>query len=201
MKERNNLIFGKILTNQVLRVIDIHNELHTLIEMARQNDRQAQRVLYNRFSPKLLSICRQYLSDIHTAEDVMLTGFMKIFTHLEKFENRGNFEGWMRRILVNECISYIRANQKMKFTEEQCINIPDANETDSGLFTTDIQYMIDQLPNGCKTVFVLYAVEGYKHNEIAEMLHINEGTSKSQLAYARKMLQNMIQQNSKVSHG
>jgi len=100
-----------------LKVVDINSELFEWIDLAIRNDREAQRVIYNKYSPKLLSICRQYINDIHAAEDVLVTAFMKIFTHISKFENKGNFEAWIRRITVNECISFIRANKKVRFTD------------------------------------------------------------------------------------
>jgi RNA polymerase sigma-70 factor (ECF subfamily) len=125
---------------------------------------------------------------------------MKIFTHLSKFENKGNFEAWIRRITINECISFIRANKKVRFTDED-INVSASDTSDSNIIMLDIQTMIDLLPYGCKMVFNLYAVEGYKHQEIAELLGISEGTSKSQLAYARKLLQQWLHQNNMAYHG
>jgi len=183
-----------------LKVVDINNELYGWIDLAISNNREAQRVIYNKYSPKLLSICRQYINDIHTAEDVLVTIFMKIFTHISKFENKGNFEAWIRRITVNECISFIRANKKVRFSDEH-INMAASDMSDSNLLMLDIQSLIDLLPSGCKMVFNLYAIEGYKHQEIAELLGISEGTSKSQLAYARKLLQHWLQQNNMAYHG
>jgi RNA polymerase sigma-70 factor, ECF subfamily len=183
-----------------LKVIDINNELFEWIDLARHNDRQAQRMIYNKYAPKLLGICRQYINDIYAAEDILVTAFMKIFTHLGKFENRGNFEAWIRRIAVNECISYIRADKKVRFTDED--SLMSASETsDSHMIIQDIQSMIDLLPFGCKMVFNLYAIEGYKHQEIAALLGISEGTSKSQLAYARNLLQQWLHQNNMAYHG
>jgi RNA polymerase sigma-70 factor (ECF subfamily) len=183
-----------------LKVVDINSELFEWIDLAIRNDREAQRVIYNRYSPKLLNTCRQYISDIHAAEDVLVTAFMKIFTHINKFENKGNFEAWIRRITVNECISFIRANKKVRFADEDN-NVSASDTSDSGIIMLDIQTMIDLLPYGCKMVFNLYAIEGYKHQEIAELLGISEGTSKSQLAYARKLLKQWFHQNNMAYHG
>ncbi len=141
------------------------------------------------------------MPDIHSAEDILVTAFMKIFSHLSRFENKGSFEGWMRRIVVNECISAIRASKRISYLEDQNVEIEAFETSDSYLFTQDVQEMIDQLPHGCKMVFNLYAIEGYKHQEIAELLSISEGTSKSQLAYARKLLQNWVITNNKINHG
>ncbi|MBC7885640.1 MAG: RNA polymerase sigma factor [Saprospiraceae bacterium] len=183
-----------------MKVIDLHYDLNQLLHQAIRNDRRAQKVMYQKYSPKLLSICRQYISDMHTAEDVMVTAFMKIFTNLSRFEHRGNFEGWMSRIAVNECISHIRGNKIMWFAEDNDI-VSEVCNADIDLQTRDIQTMIDTLPYGCKMVFNLFVVEGYKHMEIADMLDITEGTSKSQLAYARKLLQQMLQQDKIINHG
>ena len=183
-----------------MKVVDINSELFEWIDLAIRNDREAQRVIYNKYSPKLLNTCRQYINDIHAAEDVLVTAFMKIFTHINKFENKGNFEAWIRRITVNECISFIRANKKVRFADEDN-NVSASDTSDSGIIMLDIQTMIDLLPYGCKMVFNLYAIEGYKHQEIAELLCISEGTSKSQLAYARKLLQQWFHQNNMAYHG
>lgn len=183
-----------------MKVVDINCELYKLIDLVIIQDRQAQKVLYTRYAPKLLSTCRQYIVDVQIAEDVMVTSFMKIFVHLSKYENRGNFEAWIRRIAINECISFIRANKKVRYVEE-CDITSEHSSADGAVHTEDIQQMIDKLPYGCKMVFNLFAVEGYKHMEIASLLNITEGTSKSQMAYARKLLQQMLKNDHKINHG
>ncbi|PIF60342.1 RNA polymerase sigma factor [Flavobacterium sp. 2] len=175
-----------------MKIIPLHQEETEIIKLAVENNRQAQQQIYSRFSSKMLSVCRQYIKDIQLAEDVMITAFMKVFTNLNKFENKGSFEGWIRRIMVNECISYLRVQKKVKFTEEEFFVEESFNAIDSQFTVDQIQFLIDALPDGYKMVFNLYAIEGYKHNEIAKMLGINEGTSKSQLSHARKMLQTQI---------
>ena len=175
-----------------MKIIHLHQEETEIIKLAVENNRQAQQQIYSRFSSKMLSVCRQYIKDIQLAEDVMITAFMKVFTNLNKFENKGSFEGWIRRIIVNECISYLRVQKKVKFTEDEIYVEESFNATDSQFSIDQIQFLIDALPDGYKMIFNLYAIEGYKHNEIAKMLGINEGTSKSQLSHARKMLQTQI---------
>lgn len=175
-----------------MKIIHLHQEETKLIKLAVENNRQAQQQLYSRFSSKMLSVCRQYIKDIQLAEDVMITAFMKVFTNLNKFEHKGSFEGWIRRIMVNECISYLRVQKKVKFVEDEIYVEESFNSIDSQFSIDQIQFLIDALPDGYKMVFNLYAIEGYKHNEIAKMLGINEGTSKSQLSHARKMLQTQI---------
>lgn len=98
-----------------MKVIPIHQEEKEIIDLAIGNNRQAQKQIYDRFSPKMLGVCRNYISDIHHAEDIMLTGFMKVFTNLNKFEHKGSFEGWIRRIMIYECIDFIRAKKIKSF--------------------------------------------------------------------------------------
>ena len=175
-----------------MKVISLHQEEKELIELAVENNRHAQQKVYSKFAPKMLSVCRQYIKDVHQAEDIMITAFMKVFTNLQHFEHKGSFEGWIRRIMVNECISYIRANKKISFLEDENYKEESANATESQFNVEEIQFLIDTLPDGYKMVFNLYAIEGYKHQEIAELLSINEGTSKSQLSHARRILQSEI---------
>ncbi|WP_125723606.1 RNA polymerase sigma factor [Flavobacterium ustbae] len=175
-----------------MKIIALHQEEAKIIKLAVENNRQAQQQIYSKFSSKMLSVCRQYIKDIQLAEDVMITAFMKVFTNLKNFEHKGSFEGWIRRIMVNECISYLRVQKKVKFAEDEFFVEESFNQIDSQFTVEQIQYLIDALPDGYKMVFNLYAIEGYKHNEIAKMLGINEGTSKSQLSHARKMLQTQI---------
>lgn len=173
-------------------VISIYRKEKELIDLAVKNNRQAQKEIFNSYAPKMLGVCRQYIRDIHQAEDSMLIGFTKVFSGIEKFEHKGSFEGWIRRIMVNECISYIRAQKKWLFIEDENYFEETVNPIENQLSVDDIQFLIDHLPDGCKMVFNLYVIEGYKHHEISTMLGINQGTSKSQLANARKILQKAI---------
>lgn len=184
-----------------MKVIHLHQEEQNLIGLAAQNNRHAQQQIYSRFSPKMLSVCRQYIKDIQQAEDVMITAFMKVFVNLKNFESKGSFEGWIRRIMVNESISFIRAQKKVSFLEDEYYKEEGFNNIESNLSVDDIQNLIDNLPEGYKMIFNLYAIEGYKHKEIAEMLGINEGTSKSQLSHARKMLQELINKMKNYDNG
>jgi RNA polymerase sigma-70 factor (ECF subfamily) len=184
-----------------LKVINLHQEEKELIQLAVESNRQAQQKIYAQFSSRMLSVCRQYIKDIHQAEDVMITAFMKIFSNLKNFEHKGSFEGWIRRIMVNECISFIRVQKKVMFLEDEMHFEEGFSSMDSQLSVEDIQVLIDGLPDGYKMIFNLYAIEGYKHQEIASMLKINEGTSKSQLSHARKMLQQQINLLKKYDNG
>jgi RNA polymerase sigma-70 factor (ECF subfamily) len=184
-----------------MKVINLHQEEKELIKLAVENNRHAQHKIYSKFSPKMLGVCRQYIKDLHQAEDIMITAFMKVFTNLKNFKHEGSFEGWIRRIMINECISYIRVQKKVKFIEDENYFEESFNNIESQFSVEDIQFLIDNLPDGYKMVFNLYAIEGYKHQEIAEMLGINEGTSKSQLSHARKMLQNNISKLKNYNNG
>lgn len=184
-----------------MKVINLHQEEKELIELAVENNRHAQHQIYSKFSPKMLSVCRQYIKDLQQAEDVMITAFMKVFTNLKHFEHKGSFEGWIRRIMINECISYIRVQKKVKFIEDENYYEGSFNNIESKFSVDDIQFLIDSLPDGYRMVFNLYAIEGYKHQEIAELLGINEGTSKSQLSHARKMLQTNITKLKNYNNG
>lgn len=173
-----------------MKVISFYSNEKQLIKKAAANDPKAQRMIYEKFAPKMLSVCRQYIKDVHYAEDVMVDGFVKVFKRLSNFEHRGSFEGWIRKIMIRESISFLRKRQFVVFDDEVLDIHQEKTVLDSSVMDVEhIQTMIDALPEGYKMVFVLYAVEGYKHQEIAEMLEISEGTSKSQLFKARKMLQ------------
>ncbi|GAA3780678.1 RNA polymerase sigma factor [Corallibacter vietnamensis] len=186
----------------LLKVIQLYKNETVLIKKAIKNNREAQHVLFTMHAPKMLSVCRYYIKDVHHAEEVMLNGFFKVFSSLKTFKNQGSFEGWIRRIMVRESISYLRQKKSIEFSSD---SIEDYNEYDNNIKTNievaDIQQLIDMLPEGYKMVFVMYAVEGYKHHEIAEMLQISEGTSKSQLFKARKLLQEQINKRNKTNNG
>ena len=172
-----------------------------MIQLAIDNNRAAQQKIYSQFSPKMLSICRMYVKDVHQAEDVMITSFMKVFTSLKNFQHNGSFEGWIRRIMVNECISFLRVHKKVNFIEDSFFIDGSIIVNEFELVADDIQILIDNLPEGYKMVFNLYAIEGFKHKEIALMLGINEGTSKSQLSHARKILQQQINATKNYDYG
>jgi RNA polymerase sigma-70 factor (ECF subfamily) len=186
-----------------LKLISLHKNYSSLVAKVNKGNRKAQQELFELFAPKMLSICRQYLKNNDIAEEVMLTGFLKVFTYLKTYKAQGSFEGWIRRIMVNESITQLRKDKKLVFNSDTEIenSIEHVAYIESELEVAEIQKMIDSLPDGYKTVFVLYAVEGYKHSEIAELLQISESTSKSQLFKARKMLQAKINKENTISYG
>lgn len=185
-----------------MKIISIYNNEKQLIKKAAAGNQEAQKHIYGKFAPKMLGVCRQYVKDPHFAEDVMIGGFLKVFKNLGSFGFKGSFEGWIRRIMIRESISYIRKQQFVVYDDE----LFERNGIEADTISTDmdvehIQRLIDALPEGYKMVFVLYVVEGYKHQEIAELLQISESTSKSQLFKARKLLQEQLQHQNIIGYG
>lgn len=184
----------------MLKVIKLNND-NQLIKQSLQNNRKAQKLLYEKFSPKMLSLCVYYIKDLHQSEEVMLSGFFKVFTKLKQFSNQGSFEGWIRKIMVFECISYLRKKNQLIFTDEiENYESIVENEVELTIAVEELQNYISELSEGCRVVFNMYVIEGYKHAEIAEMLNVTVGTTKTQLSRARKALQGMISLNKKKYH-
>lgn len=142
----------------------------------------------------MLGLCRRYINDGFEAESVMITGFLKVFDKVDQFSGEGSFEGWVRRIMVNESLLYIRKNKGMyvEVDIEYAHAEPNYDLASRSLETEDLLRMINSLPVGYRTVFNMFAIEGYSHKEIALSLGINENTSKSQLSRARTMLQKQL---------
>ncbi|WKV12147.1 sigma-70 family RNA polymerase sigma factor [Marivirga harenae] len=166
----------------------------------------AQRALFDKYSGRMLGLCRRYVKDVLEAEGVMITAFTKIFERIEQYTGEGNFEGWMKRIMVNESLQYLRKHKNMQLNMdiEEAHHLPNYDAMEDHLQTEDLMQMIGELPVGYRTVFNLYAIEGYSHKEIAEQLSINENTSKSQLSRARVYLQKRLaemEQEISISHG
>lgn len=166
----------------------------TLIERLRQQDAAAQKWLYDRYAPLLFSVCRRYLRRREDAEEALISGMYKVFSQIQTYSAAGSFEGWMRRIVVNEALMMLRRTQPLTFPGD---DIPVADTADSfsieaELSARDILNLLDQLPNGYRTVFNLYVIEGFKHQEIADMLGISINTSKSQLILAKEKLKGML---------
>ncbi|WP_245617625.1 RNA polymerase sigma factor [Siansivirga zeaxanthinifaciens] len=186
----------------ILKVIQLHKDEASLIKGAIKNNRDSQRILFDLYAPKMLSVCRYYIKDIQFAEEVMLNGFFKVFSNLKNFKAEGSFEGWIRRIMVRESISYLRQKKSIEFALDVIDYKNDfTNNIQTEIELAEIQQLIDDLPEGYKIVFVMYAIEGYKHHEIAEILNISESTSKSQLFKAKKQLQEKIINRNKPGYG
>lgn len=166
--------------------------LDKLVTACIKQDRKAQHALYDRFAPIMHTVCLRYVKDTAEAEDVLLKGFMKVFQNVKNFRQEGSIEGWIRRIIVNEALMYIRRNKTMYLE----VDIEEAQEAKTvrvdHLVEQDLMRLVQSLPLGYSTVFNLFVIEGYSHQEIADMLNISEGTSKSQLSRAKQLLRNLI---------
>jgi RNA polymerase sigma factor (sigma-70 family) len=171
-----------------------------LIAACLRGDPRAQRQLYNQFAGLMLTVCRRYLKRQEDAEEALLLGFAKVFRALPTFRQEGSFEGWVRRIMVNEALMELRRREPLHLSFEdfaQPENLAATPATaDMQLQAEELLALLQELPTGYRTVFNLYALEGYSHPEIAEALGITEGTSKSQLSKARAMLQRRLSTSS-----
>lgn len=173
-------------------------ELQELVKACRNNERSAQKMLYDRYAALFLSICQRYLKDRGLAEDAMIEAFYSIFVKIKAYKGLGSFEGWMKRIVVTTCLMKLR-KRKLSLTNIDEVHDPRSQSADpeSQLFEKDLLQLLNKLPDGYRTVFNLYAIEGYKHREIAQMLEISINTSKSQLIQARKKLSDLIEEQGK----
>ncbi len=155
---------------------------------------KAQRKLYEAYSGKFLALCCRYVKDRDLAEDVMIEGFMKIFDNLSQYEQKGSLEGWMRKVMVNQALLTLRKNKHlaMEINYDGHQDSLGACEIPADLEAEDLLRMVQELPVGYRTVFNLYAIEGYSHKEIQDLLGISESTSKSQLSRARALLQQKL---------
>lgn len=166
-----------------------------IITLCKKGDRSAQKALYDSLSPKMFSICMRYMGDRESAEDVLQEGFISLFSKLGSYSGEGSFEGWARKVFVNTALMTLRKNDILK----QSADIENAFGVTSGAASAiqNISYKellkaISELPTGYRTVFNMFAIEGYSHKEISDALGITEATSRSQLQRARVMLQNKI---------
>jgi RNA polymerase sigma-70 factor (ECF subfamily) len=173
-----------------------------LIKGCLRRDRDAQKRLYDTFSPRMYPLCCRYVKDAAEAEDVLVKAFTRILDKIDMFRGQGSLEGWIKRIVINEALDSLRRN-RLKFQEIEL----DAHELYPGYqhnndpFETEyLLQIIQMLPPGYRTVFNLYAIDGYSHKEIAEQLQISENTSKSQLSRARVFLQNILAQQNHALH-
>lgn len=166
-----------------------------LIDGCIRGDRRMQQALYEGFAPKMYGVCLRYASSSDEAEDILQEGFIKVFRKLDTFRREGSFEGWVRRIFVNTAIEHFRRKSHLQpITEQQEATVeghyPSVLDR---MAEKDIVALVQQLSPGYRTVFNLYVVEGYTHKQIAELLGISEGTSKSQLSRAKIILQGLVE--------
>jgi RNA polymerase sigma-70 factor (ECF subfamily) len=172
---------------------------YDLIRGCLQNNAAMQKMLYDKYAAKLFGIALRYAHSQEDAKDILQDGFVKVYKNLSKYKGTGSFEGWMRRIMVNTAIEHYRKKNhtyEIQESHEESITDRDLTALDK-LAAEEILNMIKALPNGYKTVFNLFAIEGFSHKEIADMLNISEGTSKSQYARAKALLQEKIRNHEK----
>ena len=160
-----------------------------------KNQAAAQRELYNRYSPKMLAVCYRFAHNREDAEDMLQEGFIKVFSQMHTFQNKGAFEGWVRRIIVHTCINNLKKNKRFNESVDilfaSSIQVREEN-IPSIVQAKQIVECIRILPIGYRTVLNLYAIEGYSHKEISVMLDIEESTSRSQYTRARQMLEDIL---------
>jgi RNA polymerase sigma factor (sigma-70 family) len=172
-------------------------ELHQLVRDCLKDDRLSQKLLYKAFYGFAMGICLRYAVNRYEASEIMNQGFFKVFKNLTKYDQTKPFKAWLGRIMVNTSIDYYRSNLKIAHTEEleKADHINDTELADKNLNYNELLDMISQLPRAYRTIFNLYAIEGYSHEEIGKLLNISIGTSKSNLHKAREKLKIMIAQS------
>lgn len=174
-----------------------------LIQACKQGKLWARKAVYEQYAPSMMALCRRYVSDSNDAKDVLQEGFLKIFTEIDQYSGKGEFGGWIRKIFVNTSLEFMRKKNRLKekelltdFRYEQEENVPDFDE----LTADDLMQCISELPDSYRTVFNLFAVEGYRHLEISEMINIPESTSRSYFHRARHLLQEKVIQLMEKQH-
>ncbi len=171
-------------------------DLQHIFSKAKKNDRLAQKSLFEMFSGKMLAVANSYINNRDDAEDVLMNAFYKAFTKLEDCKNYESFSFWLRKIVVNDAISFIRKNKHILYAETEFMDSIAEKVEDISEFSQeiDLEIIFKEMPIGYKLVFNLAVFEEKKHQEIAEILNITEGTSKSQLSKAKKWLQDYFNQ-------
>jgi RNA polymerase sigma factor (sigma-70 family) len=183
------------------------DELHQLIGGCLKQDRKSQKLLYKAFYGFAMGICLRYAVNRDQAAEVMNQGFLKVFTRIESYDAAKPFKAWLGKVMINTSIDHYRANLKMAYTDDldMAENMSDGELPDRNLNYNDLLNMVQSLPTAYRTVFNLFAIEGYTHEEIGEMLNINAGTSKSNLHKARVKLKQMVlaaeQPANKINYG
>lgn len=173
-----------------------------IIEGCARHERRAQRELYRRYSRSLLGICIRYAGDRAEAEDILQESFLKIFFRISDFSGTGSFEGWMKKVVVNTAITHYHMNLKHRYhvdiDEYISVETGDSGFEEDFFTAEELLMVLEELPRGYRLVFNLYAVEGYKHREIADMLGIDQNTSKSQYSRAKAVIRARLTQLRKI---
>lgn len=168
-----------------------------LLQACVRQDRKAQKVLYEMYSPRMLTLCIRYVGDRERAKDLLQDGFITVFDKVGSYNGSGSFEGWLRRIFVNTALMHLRKGDVLKYSEE--LVVVDREQVDDckgfgQVSSGELLKLISAMPVGFRTVFNMYAIEGYSHQEIAKEIRISEGSSRSQLCRARCWLQERLKE-------
>jgi RNA polymerase sigma factor (sigma-70 family) len=169
----------------------------TLANKCIDGDQRAQRKLFELYAPKMMGVCLRYMKDHAQAEDVLQDGFVKVFTKLDKFSGDGSLEGWVRRIMVNTALDHLRKSNKFQANvsmDDVGYKVESDADVLASLIEEDLLKLIQEMPTGYKTVFNMFAIEGYSHKEIGERLGVSENTSKSQYSRAKAYLRIKIEE-------
>lgn len=177
-----------------MKIRYLQNTTSKLVRAAQRQNQRAQSLLFEKYAPKMLGVCRSYLKQMTWAEDALSEGFYKAFTRINQLQNPERFESWLRRIIVNEALNVLRKQSMKQPTNElnDVLGTVVTEEIPNQMGYSDLQQLIDQLPSNYKAVFLLAVVEGYRHEEIAQKLNISVASSKVQLHRAKKHLQKRI---------
>ena len=172
-----------------------------LIDSCREGNRVAQKVVYDRLAPRMFPVCIRYVGDRTVAEDILQDGFITLFTRLDSYKGDGSFEGWARKIFVTTALMYLRKKDALKMSDD--LEVAKGLKTEvtgqiANIGYKELMEMVMSLPAGFRTVFNMYAVEGYSHKEIAGILGISEVTSRTQYSRARALLQSKIKERENV---
>ncbi len=168
------------------------------VQGCKNQDRKIQQLVFEHFAGKMLGVCCRYISNKTDAEDVMMEGFFKMFTQIHQYKGNGSFEGWIRRIMVNEALMYLRKSKNLYFEEGASIEKMGMDTLSEYRFfeeNQEVLFYLDKLPTGYRTIFNMFVLEGYKHHEIAEILGISENTSKTQLMMAKEKVKQLWMQH------
>jgi RNA polymerase sigma factor (sigma-70 family) len=166
-----------------------------LISGCRENNRNCQEMLYRRYAKAMFNLCLVYESDRDKAKDILQEAFIKIFKNIDRYNRKSPLIGWMRKVISNTAIDHCRKkHREFEFISIENVSPPLSDDDPAGsvLNTEDIISQVNRLPNGARIIFQLFAIEGYSHKEIAKLLHISEGTSKSQISRAKMLLRQWI---------
>ncbi len=169
---------------------------NTLVSECLIGNPKAQKAFFDKYAPKMMTVCLRYMKSSEEAEDMLQDSMIKVFNYLDRYKNEGSLEGWIRRIVVNTCLDQIRRNSKLlgnQSTDDIEYKLVTNDLTIEHMAAADLLMLIQKMPDGYRVVFNMFAIEGYSHQEIAEHLNITESTSKSQYLRARAYLRDRLE--------